>query len=419
MPVKLFKNATLQILLAISCGVLLGLLRPDLAVYMKPLSDGFVKLIGLLMPFIMFLLVCSGVASLHQQVKHVRLVRKVFVYFQMMSIVALLLGMATALLFSLDTTTAQLFPARFVEAAAALANPATPASELFGEFSLAEVWSSIYRALAQNLVLQVMLLAVISGLLLPRVGPVGKVLQGRLEVAISLLFRVLRLILKFAPAAAFGAMAFTVGKYGVVSILPLFKFVLVMYLVCALFVVFILASMARAVGISLWRLTVYIKEELLLVTFTGASVAAIPGLISKLEHLGCDRQVVRLVLTTGYTFNLSGSNIYVTTSVMFLAHLAGVELSSVQLIGVLLICMLTSLGSTSVAGSAFFTLIATLNMLHVIPLESVGLLLGVERLMKCRSLTNVLGNCVACLVICCWQRSIDRVALRQGLAAGS
>jgi len=418
MPVKLFKNATLQILLAISCGVLLGLLRPDLAVYMKPLSDGFVKLIGLLMPFIMFLLVCSGVASLHQQGKHVRLVRKVFVYFQMMSIVALLLGMATALLFSLDTTT-RIFPERFVEAAAALANPATPASELFGEFSLAEVWSSIYRALAQNLVLQVMLLAVISGLLLPRVGPVGKVLQGRLEVAISLLFRVLRLILKFAPAAAFGAMAFTVGKYGVVSILPLFKFVLVMYLVCALFVVFILASMARAVGISLWRLTVYIKEELLLVTFTGASVAAIPGLISKLEHLGCDRQVVRLVLTTGYTFNLSGSNIYVTTSVMFLAHLAGVELSSVQLIGVLLICMLTSLGSTSVAGSAFFTLIATLNMLHVIPLESVGLLLGVERLMKCRSLTNVLGNCVACLVICCWQRSIDRVALRQGLAAGS
>jgi len=418
MPVKLLKNATLQILLAISCGVLLGLLRPDLAVYMKPLSDGFVKLIGLLMPFIMFLLVCSGVASLHQQVKHVRLVRKVFVYFQMMSIVALLLGMATALLFSLDTTT-RIFPERFVEAAAALANPATPAGELFGEFSLAEVWSSIYRALAQNLVLQVMLLAVISGLLLPRVGPVGKVLQGRLEVAISLLFRVLRLILKFAPAAAFGAMAFTVGKYGVVSILPLFKFVLVMYLVCALFVVFILASMARAVGISLWRLTVYIKEELLLVTFTGASVAAIPGLISKLEHLGCDRQVVRLVLTTGYTFNLSGSNIYVTTSVMFLAHLAGLELSSVQLIGVLLICMLTSLGSTSVAGSAFFTLIATLNMLHVIPLESVGLLLGVERLMKCRSLTNVLGNCVACLVICCWQRSIDRVALRQGLAACS
>lgn len=418
MPVKLVQNATLQILLAISCGVLLGLLRPDLAIYMKPLSDGFVKLIGLLMPFIMFLLVCSGVASLHQQGKHVRLVRKVVVYFQAMSIVALLLGMSTALLFSLDTTT-RIFPERFVEAAAALANPATPAGELFGEFSLAEVWSSIYRALSQNLVLQVMLLAVISGLLLPRVGQAGKVLQGRLEVAISLLFRVLRLILKFAPAAAFGAMAFTVGKYGVVSILPLFKFVLVMYLVCALFVVFILASIARVVGISLWRLIVYIKEELLLVTFTGASVAAIPGLISKLEKLGCDRQVVRLVLTTGYTFNLSGSNIYVTTSVMFLAHLAGVELSSVQLIGVLLICMLTSLGSTSVAGSAFFTLIVTLNMLHVIPLESVGLLLGVERLMKCRSLTNVLGNCVACLVICCWQRSIDRVALRQRLAACS
>ncbi|WP_426118147.1 cation:dicarboxylate symporter family transporter [Pseudomonas sp. DSP3-2-2] len=417
MPVKLLKNATLQILLAISCGVLLGLLRPDLAVYMKPLSDGFVKLIGLLMPFIMFLLVCSGVASLHQQGKHVRLVRKVFVYFQVMSIVSLLLGMTTALLFEMDASTVQIFPKGLVEAAVALGSPATSTIELFDEFSVGEVWSSIYWALSQNLVFQVMLLAVISGLLLPRVGRLGEVLQARLEVAINLLFRVLRLILKFAPAAAFGAMAFTVGKYGVESILPLLKFVVVMYLACALLVVFILASIARMVGISLWRLTAYIKEELLLVTFTGASVAAIPGLISKLEKLGCDRQVVRLVLTTGYTFNLSGSNIYLTTSVMFLAHLAGVELSSMQLIGVLLMCMLTSLGSTSVAGSAFFTLIATLNMLHVIPLESVGLLLGVERLMKCRSLTNVLGNCVACLVICRWQRSIDRVALRQALGS--
>ena len=176
------------------------------------------------------------------------------------------------------------------------------------------------------------------------------------------------------------------------------------------------ATIARLVGVKLTRLIIYLKEELLLVTFTGSSVAALPGCVSKLEALGCDRQLVRLVLTTGYTFNLAGTNIYLTTAIMFLAHLAGVEIAVPELLAVLVICLFTSLGSTSVAGSALFTLIATLNILQLVPLEGVGLLLGVERLMKCRSLTNVLGNCVACLAICGWQKSIDREVLKRELS---
>jgi aerobic C4-dicarboxylate transport protein len=402
---RLLTNGTLQLLLAITCGVLLGLLRPETALLMKPLSDGFIKLVGWLMPLMIFVLVCSGVAGIGQQRRRSQLVGKIILYFQLMSLVSLLLGFSTLFIFQMDSNVAP------------FDGLSEPMIGDFDAFSWGAISLSVYGVFFHNAVLGVMLLALFSGLIIGRLGAVGDTLQRRLETGVALLFGGLRMILKFAPFAAFGAMAFTVGKYGVVSILPLVKFVLVIYLACGVFVVLVLATIARLAGARLMRLVIYIKEELLLVTFTGSSVAAIPGLLIKLETAGCDRQLARLVLTTGYTFNLSGSGIYLTTALVFLAHVAGLPLSSVQWGGVLLMCMLTSLGSTSVAGSAFFTLIATLNLLHIIPLESVGLLLGVERLMKCRSLTNVLGNCVACLAICAWQQALDRVALRRELGA--
>lgn len=281
---------------------------------------------------------------------------------------------------------------------------------------MTSISSSLYKVFTQSLVLQVMLVAVLCGLLLGRGGQVANRCLGWLEAAVAGLFWLLRFILKFAPLAAFGAMAFVVGKYGLSSVLPLLKFIVVIYLVCAVFVILVFATITRLLGVKLSRLIAYLKEELLLVTFTGSSVAALPGCVSKLEALGCDRQLVRLVLTTGYTFNLAGTNLYLTTAIMFLAHLAGVEIAVPELLAVLVICLFTSLGSTSVAGSALFTLIATLNILQLVPLEGVGLLLGVERLMKCRSLTNVLGNCVACLAICGWQKSIDHEVLKRELS---
>ena len=402
MPTRYAKNATLPILIAIALGMTLGQVSPSLAVEMKVLSDGFIKCVGLLMPFLLFVLVSTGVAGIKRAPQHRHVVRRIIVYFQLMSCAALMLGMATGWVFNLETS--------------AVSAPPLPPESFLHQLSLLSASSTLYRVFTQSLVLQVMFAAVLCGLLLGRGSSLGNRCLGWLEAGMQGVFFVLRIILKFAPLAAFGAMAFVVGKYGVSSVLPLLKFVLVIYLVSALFVVVVLAFITRLVGIKLTRLMGYLKEELLLVTFTGSSVAALPGCVDKLEALGCDRQLVRLVLTTGYTFNLAGTNLYLTTAIMFLAHMAGVEIALPELLAVLVICLVTSLGSTSVAGSALFTLIATLNILQLVPLEGVGLLLGVERLMKCRSLTNVLGNCVACLAICGWQRSIERGVLQRELS---
>jgi len=409
MSARFSTNATLPILIAIALGMVLGLFYPGVAVEMKLLSDAFIKVVGLLMPFLLFVLVSTGVAGIKREPHHRHVVGRIVVYFQLMSLAALVLGMSTGWLFSLDHTAVANLDVDH------LTPPVAP-EKLLHELSETSISSSLYRVFTQSLVLQVMLVAVLCGLVLGRGGAVGNRCLGWLEVAVAGLFWLLRLVLKFAPLAAFGAMAFVVGKYGVSSVLPLLKFIVVIYLACATFVILVFATIARLVGFKLTRLIVYLKEELLLVTFTGSSVAALPGCVSKLETLGCERQLVRLVLTTGYTFNLAGTNIYLTTAIMFLAHLAGAEIAAPELLAVLVICLFTSLGSTSVAGSALFTLIATLNILQLVPLEGVGLLLGVERLMKCRSLTNVLGNCVACLAICGWQKSIDREVLKRELS---
>ncbi|OPA87646.1 sodium:dicarboxylate symporter [Pseudomonas fluorescens] len=401
MPSRYAKNGTLPILIAIALGMTLGLVYPDLAIEMKWLSDGFIKLVGLLMPFLLFVLVATGVAGIKREPHHRHVVRRIIMYFQLMSFAALVVGMATGWVFNLEHS--------------ALPVPPLPVEGFLHELSLLSASSTLYHVFTGSLVLQVMCVAIICGVLLGRGSRVGNRCLGWLEAGVQGLFYLLRIILKLAPLAAFGAMAFVVGKYGVSSVLPLLKFVVVIYLVSALFVMVIFAVITRWAGVKLSRLIAYLKEELLLVTFTGSSVAALPGCVNKLEALGCDRQLVRLVLTTGYTFNLAGTNLYLTTAIMFLAHMAGVELSMAQLLAVLVVCLVTSLSSTSVAGSALFTLIATLNILQLVPLEGVGLLLGVERLMKCRSLTNVLGNCVACLAICGWQRSIDREVLRREL----
>jgi aerobic C4-dicarboxylate transport protein len=408
MPLRLLNSPTLQIILAIVCGVLLGVLDPLLAIDMKPLSDGFIRVIGWFMPWMMFLLVSSGVAGL--QTRRRGLVGKAFMYFQVMGLLSLCLGCVVTLAFNPGAHMALRHDATVVH------------SELLNaDFSWASVGAVVTHAFTQSLVMQVMLAGLLFGIIVGRMGGTerGDALRAFLEKAVALLFRVLRVILRFAPLAAFGAMAFSIGRFGPAAALPLFKFVAVMYLACGLFMLLVLATVARLAGARLWRLVVYVKDELLLVVFTGSSVAALPGLIDKMQKLGCDQQLVRLILTTGYTFNLSGSNVYLTTAVLFLAQMAGIDLSAAELLTLLLISLLTSLGSTSMAGSAFLTLIATLNLLHLVPLESVGLLLGVERLMKCRSLTNVLGNCVACLAIARWQNALDRPVMCKELAAGA
>ena len=309
MPTRYAKNGTLPILLAIVLGMMLGLVYPNLAIEMKVLSDAFIKMVGWLMPFLLFVLVSTGVAGIKREPHHRHVVRRIIVYFQLMSCAALMLGMATGWVFNLEHS--------------ALPTPPVLPENFLHELSLLSASSTLYRVFTQSLVLQVMFAAMVCGLLLGRGSALGNRCLGWLETAVQGLFYVLRIILTFAPLAAFGAMAFVVGKYGVSSVLPLLKFVVVIYLVSALFVVLVFATITRLVGVKLSRLIVYLKEELLLVTFTGSSVAALPGCVNKLEALGCDRQLVRLVLTTGYTFNLAGTNLYLTTAIMFLAHMAG------------------------------------------------------------------------------------------------
>ncbi|MBT2372540.1 cation:dicarboxylate symporter family transporter [Pseudomonas fluorescens] len=408
MSTRSARNASMPILAAIALGMILGLVYPEVAIDMKLLSDGFIKLVGLLMPFLLFVLVTSGIAGIQREQKHSRVVGRIVLYFQLMSLCALMMGLVAGSVFGLDQPEV---------ASLGLGLPGSThiSGMLVQELSLMSVLTSVYGVFVHSLVLQVMVAAAFCGLLLGRGIKGSNRCLAWLESTLTVFFRLLHVILKFAPLAAFGAMAFVIGKYGMSSVLPLLKFIVVVYMACALFVVLVFAGVARAAGFRLSRLIVYLKEELLLVAFTGSSVAALPGFVGKLETLGCDRQLVRLVLTTGYSFNLTGSHIYLTTAIMFLAHLAGVSITAPELLAVLLICLVTSLGSTSVAGSALFTLIATLNILQWIPLEGVGLLLGVERLMKCRSLTNVLGNCVACLAICSWQKALDHQVLEREL----
>ena len=396
MPLRLLRNPTLQLVMAIACGMLLGAFDPRIAVEMKPLSDGFIRVIGWLMPFMMFLLIASGVAGL--QVRQRGLGFRVLTYFQTMALLSLSLGCLIA---------EALHPGSGVASHTSNLPPIDPDTTRAG-FSWSAAGDVITRALIQNPILQIMFAGLLTGALLARARGHrhADALRTLLEKAVDLLFKALKVILRFAPLAAFGAIAFTIGRFGPASALPLLKFVAVMYLASAAFVTLVLAPVAQMSGVPLWRLIVHLKDQLLLVTFTGSSVAALPGLIEKMQALGCDRQLTRLVMTTGYTFNLSGSNIYLITAALFLAQMAGIELTGSELLTLLLISLVTSLGSTSMAGSAFFTLIATLNLFHLVPLEGVGLLLGVERLMKCRVLTNVLGNCVACLAIARWQSAL-------------
>jgi aerobic C4-dicarboxylate transport protein len=400
MPFRLLTRPSLHMLLAIVFGTLLGVFSPGLAVEMKPLSDGFILVIGWLMPLMMFLLVVSGVSGL--QAGQRGLPGRLVAYFVLMTLLSLLLGCVMAVLMQPGAGHA---PGMTGLASAWTVPPLTGLLSS-ADFSWRASASTLLLALKQNPILPVMIAAVLTGTLMAKSRSLRSVeaLRGTAETIVKGLFSGMRLILRFAPIAAFGAIAFAIGRFGLASALPLIKFVAVMYLACGAFIVLVFMPIARASGLSLWSLLRYLKDELLLVTFTGSSVAALPGLIEKMQALGCDRQLTRLVLTTGYTFNLSGSDIYLIVAVLFLAQLSGVHLTGTELLTLVLISLVTSLGSTSMAGSAFITLIATLHLLQVVPLEGAGLLLGVERLMKCRVLTNVLGNCVACLAIARWQQ---------------
>ena len=391
------------LLLALLAGALLGVWQPDLAVQMKPLSDLFISIIGVCAPVVMFILVCSSTAALSDYRSTARLGLKAMAYWQLMSLLSLLIGLVVALL---------LRPGAGLESSSHVWSVPLLAGD--GPM-LSRLPTLLLDSLEESPILKVLLAALVCGLLLGRSGETGRRLARQLDRTMAWMFRIMRLIVSFAPLAAFGAIAFIIGKYGLDAAIPLAKFVVAAYAACLAYLLLVPLLVMRLLGCRLRRLVGYIKEELLLVISTGSSVAALPRLVEKLEAVGCDSQTLRLTLTAGYSFNLNGSSLYLIVAVLFLAQLGHIDLNPSLLATIVLVSLFTSLGSTSVAGSAFVTLAATLSVLDIVPLESIGLLIGVERLMKCRSVTNVVGNCVACLAIAWWHGKVDRARLREVL----
>lgn len=407
-----------QVLFAIVVGAILGHFDPGLATKMKPLGDGFVALIRMVIAPIIFCTVVAGIAGMDDMKKVGRVGGKALLYFEVMSTVALLVGLLVAHLlhpgdgFNVDPKTLD---------ANAVSSYATQAhGQSTVDFLLHIIPTTIVDAFAKGEVLQVLLVALLFGAALAHVGERGAPLLRLIDQFAAVFFRMVTLITRLAPLGAFGAMAFTVGKYGLGSLLPLLKLVGTFYVTSLLFVLVILGLVARVTGFSILRFLVYIKEELLIVLGTSSSEAALPQLMAKLENLGCSKSVVGLVVPTGYSFNLDGTNIYMTLAVIFIAQALNVDLTVGQEATILAVAMLTSKGASGVTGSGFITLAATLSVVPSLPVAGMVLILGIDKFMsECRALTNICGNGVACVVISAWERELDRRRLAAALRSNT
>jgi aerobic C4-dicarboxylate transport protein len=395
-----------QVLVAIALGVLVGWLRPDWGVALKPLGDGFVKLIKMLIGPIVFTTVAVGIAGMKDLKKARRVGGKAVLYFEVMTTIALLIGMAMAHL---------VHPGSGIHASAASMDTSVLDKTLSGsrphglvEHLLAIIPNSFVGAFVEGDVLQVLLLAVLMGVALAGIGERGHGVVSLLEQLSTAIFAIVGVVMRLAPLGAFGAMAFTIGKYGVGTLGSLAKLMAAFYATALLFVFVVLGAVLRAMGLSIVKLLEYLREELVIVLGTSSSESALPRLMSKLEGLGVSSSVVRLVVPTGYSFNLDGTAIYLTMAALFVAQALDVELSWGDELRLLLVLLLTSKGAAGVTGSGFVTLAATLAATGSVPVAGLTLLLGVDRFMsEARALTNIIGNAVATIVVGRWENEID------------
>ncbi|MCG1042937.1 dicarboxylate/amino acid:cation symporter [Mycetohabitans sp. B8] len=408
----LYKVLYVQVLFAIALGILLGHYYPQLAIQMKPLGDAFIKLIKMVIGPIIFCTVVSGIAGMQDMKKVGRVGGKALLYFEVVSTFALLIGLAATHILKpgvgLDVDPATLDS----KAVAIYAQKAHGQTTV--DFLIHLIPDTFFSAFAQGDILQILLIAILFGSVLAHLGERGAKVSAFIGSVSQVFFGMVHLITKVAPLGAFGAMAFTIGKYGVGSLLPLLKLMGTFYLTSLLFVLVVLGTIARAVGFSIVRFLGYIKEELLIVLGTSSSEAALPHLMEKLEKLGCSRSVVGLVVPTGYSFNLDGTNIYMTMAVLFIAQATHTDLTWGQQLTLLAVAMLTSKGASGVTGAGFITLAATLAVVPTIPLAGMVLILGIDRFMsECRALTNLVGNGVATVVVSAWEHELDRDKLQR------
>ena len=393
---RLAQNLTFQVLCAVALGALLGALDPALGRALRPVGDTFVKLVKMVIGPIIFLTIVLGISNIADLKKVGRVGGKALLYFEIVTTFALAIGLIVVNV----TRPGSGLAATNIAAGDASSYTAQSKSLTFTEFLTHIVPSSAVEAFAQGDILQIVFFSVLFGVALTALGENGRPLAAVLDTTLHVFFRIVALVMKVAPIGAFGAMAFTVGNFGLRTLLPLGRLMLDVYLTMFLFIFVVLNLIARAYGFSLWTFLKYISEEILIVLGTSSSEAALPGMLEKLERYGCARSVVGLVIPTGYSFNLDGTSIYLSMATVFLAQVYDVDLSLRQQLGILAVLMVTSKGAAGVTGSGFIVLASTLQAMKVVPVEGIALLLGVDRFMsEARAITNLIGNGVATLVI--------------------
>jgi aerobic C4-dicarboxylate transport protein len=403
---KVLRSLYVQVLFGIVLGVLFGIVAPEQAAAMKPLGDGFIKLVRMLIAPIVFATVVVGIAQMGAMKDVGRIGFRALVYFEVITTLALVIGLVVAA--TIRPGAGLGFDPASANAQSLAAYAPQQQQPTTTEFLLNIIPDTIAGAFARGDVLQVLLVSVLLGLVLLKMGEAVKRLVDLIALASHALFELVALIMKLAPIGAFGAMAFTIGQYGVETLFSLGKLMLGVYITCLLFVFVVLGAVTSACGFNLFRFLKYIGEEIVIVVGTSSSESALPRLMRKLEHLGVSKSVVGLVVPTGYSFNLDGTAIYMTMAALFVAQASGVELSLQEQLGLLTVALLTSKGAAAVAGGGFVTLAATLAVFPSIPMAGLTLLLGVDRFMaEARSLTNLIGNAVAALVIGRWEGAID------------
>jgi aerobic C4-dicarboxylate transport protein len=410
-----YRSLSGQVLIAVAIAIVFGYFRPAAATAMKPLGDAFIRLITMIITLVIFCTVVTGIAGMEDMKKVGRVGGKALLYFEFVSTLALIIGLVVGNLLhpgsGLNINVATLD-------AKAVADYAGQAKTLsVTDFLMHIIPNTVVDAFAKGDILEVILVSLLFGFALSIVGPRCKPLIDVIEALTQAVFGVVTILMRFAPIGAFGAMAFTVGKYGIAALGPLIKLILTLYLTAILFVVVVLGTIAWLAGFGIFRFLWYIKEEIILVLAVSSSEPALPTLMAKMEKLGCSKALVGLVVPTGYTFNTDGSSMYMTLAALFVAQATNTHLTLMQQLTILGVAVLTSKGASGVQGAAFIALVGTMMVIPTIPVAGMALILGIDRFLSmCRAAVNMLGNGVATVVVARWEKELDRETLQRNLA---
>jgi aerobic C4-dicarboxylate transport protein len=411
-----YTGLSFQVLVGVAIAIILGYISPSTAIAMKPLGDAFIRLITMIITLVIFCTLVTGIAGMEDMKKVGRVGGKALLYFEVVSTIALLLGLVVGNVvrpgsgFHVDPTT--------LDAQAVSEYAGQAKAQTVVQFLSHIIPNTIVDAFTRGDILQVLFVSLLFGFALSLAGPRSKPLVDFLDALTRVIFRIVAILMRFAPIGAFGAMAFTIGKYGLASLGPLVKLIATLYITSLLFVVVLLGAIARIAGFGILRFLWFLREEILLVLATSSSEPALPALMAKLERLGCSKALVGLVVPTGYTFNADGTSLYMTLAALFVAQATNTHLTLMQQFTILGVALLTSKGASGVQGAAFIALVATMMVIPTIPVAGMALILGIDRFLSmCRAAVNMIGNAVATLVVARWENELDRATLQRNLAA--